>query len=203
MANNGKSEIVAPSHVLPMLGKVPSCMKVLAEREKRPQAPSPQCRSSRKTHFHKERAAAMCARSISPISSPADLLSGIEIETLDLVSACPLWTLYGLDCIMRRVLGIRERWSHRTVMISGPRTIDQVNAERSRDDLHTMLQMASQWKCGSAIFWRAIGPAELMEDLRGSSGEKHIPWTPELGPEVYAAAVQMSLYLCQHEIRGD
>jgi len=68
------------------------------------------------------------------ISSSADSrMSGIPVKTLDLVQSCPIWGgLASTSALMRRILGLRERWSHHTVMVSGPLTIEDVDRERTR-----------------------------------------------------------------------
>ena len=141
----------------------------------------------------------------SGTSSPADpRTSCVAVETLDLQCACPIWPTFNSDsALLRRIFGLRERWSYSNVLISGPQTIGEVDLERRRGDLHTMLQVQSHWLCLSKLFWRAIGPPELMEDLRGKSEGTQNRWSRAIGQERFVAAVPMSLLLCQHEIRGD
>jgi len=62
-----------------------------------------------------------------------------------------------------------------------------------------MLQTEFHFECLSTVFWRVIGPPDLLEDLRGKHRGKDVPFSPE----AFVAAMPMSLFLCQHEIRGD
>lgn len=141
------------------------------------------------------------------IIAPTDFLGfGIAVQTLDLVRSCPIWATLGPgSALLRRILGLRERWSYRTITVAGPQTTDDVDVQRTgRTDLHTMLQLSSHWACLSPVFWHAIGPPELLDDLRGKKGgTRTITWSRAVGNELFVAAVSMSLFLCQHEIRGD
>lgn len=131
---------------------------------------------------------------------------GIKVETLDLLHACPIWDA---ECgrastpFTRRILSLRERWSYQTVVTSAPLGHDEFLATTGDlgMDLQSILQLLSYWQCRTTVLWRVIGPSAVLDDLRGTNEGQPLPWTRS--DEDVAASLPLSLFLCQHEIRGD
>jgi hypothetical protein len=129
--------------------------------------------------------------------------SSVQVETLDLLHACPIWHADYLSCggapavFWRRVFRLRERWSHRTVVIAAPCDRNEILAA----DWHTSWQLLAYSQCRTTVLWRAVGPPELLADLRGNNSGRPLPW--HRSNEEVAEAAPLSLFLCQHEIRGD
>jgi hypothetical protein len=123
---------------------------------------------------------------------------GIEV-TLDLVHACPIWHAESVrlatipsELPARRVFGrfldIRRRWSFQRVTVSAPLG---KNCRIDGEDLQMLWQNMSYLRCRSEVHWKVIGPPPLMIEMDGD------PW------DKCSEAQAISMFLCQHEIRGD
>ena len=110
---------------------------------------------------------------------------GIEIETLDLLHACPIWRA---ECLRPRapffnpVHAMRERWSHKRLFVAAP----QGKGDIPVIDVQTSFQLMSYWMCRTTALWEVVGPTELLAE-----------WRNDELPYIH------SIYLCQHEIIGD
>lgn len=130
----------------------------------------------------------------------------IWVETEDLVHSCPTFDreferVGKSGPFFGRVFAMRERWSHKKVLIAAPICADQLPVE----DCHTFHQRLSYWSCRSAVFWEVVGPTEFLLDP-----DVYGPATgPRLGLGGAFAHSQIldrhsfRLFLCQHEISGD
>jgi hypothetical protein len=119
---------------------------------------------------------------------------GIVVRTLDLLRSCPTWSCPAPATFpMRRgVVALRERWSHREVIVAAPVSPDYGNPIVS-------LGFCS---CRTDLAWRILGPDALLRDLRVCTDgprefPEELPWSmrPDERPR--------TLFLCHHEIRGD
>jgi len=81
---------------------------------------------------------------------------------------------------------VRRRWSGRTVQIAAPIAKLQVPV----DEIQLQWRMLQYAWCRSPVFWKVVGPPELMEELA------------RIRTAVWGKP-GASIYLCQHEIRGD
>lgn len=114
----------------------------------------------------------------------------IEVETLDLLHSCPAWIdpapeAYPFRPAMR---ALRERWSHKIVTIGAPEGID--------------MSSLAYFGCATISVWRVLGPTQFIREVKEAVEAPDIfpealPW--EWRPERRVD----SMFLCQHEIRGD
>jgi hypothetical protein len=120
------------------------------------------------------------------------------VKTNDLLHCCPIWVyVYGPGgmnqerLFWRRARTIREAWSHKIVEIDAP--VGPHILLEEPDYMALSLWFFRSY-CQSTVYWKVIGPDELLTDLATD------PLHPGPGTEHLN---DLSLYLCQHEIRGD
>ena len=113
----------------------------------------------------------------------------IRVCSGDLLRDCPLDDHPIEDVPLfpwSRFYDLRYRWSHCAIELAAP----VGKADVPHDEIALQWQMLAYHACRSPYFWKVVGPATLMEELA------------ELPTTVWGR-YGASLYLCQHEIRGD
>jgi len=122
------------------------------------------------------------------------LSHGIIVRTEDLLQSCPV--ARSQSSFMRnhadppnfpwsQFYGLRRRWSHRVVELGAPIGFSHVPL----NEIAMQAQMLSYHACRSKLFWKVVGPPELMKELAQL-------------PTAVWGGYGASLYLCQHEIIG-
>jgi len=140
------------------------------------------------------------------VESPQRVANNIWVETEDLVQPCPIFDsdlrrVGKSGQLFGRVFAMRERWSHKRVLVAPPITIDQLPVK----DCHTLLQRPAYWMCRSVVFWKVIGPTEFLvdPDVYGPGPGRRLGMGGAfVHPEILDRH-SFRLFLCQHEIRGD
>ena len=115
----------------------------------------------------------------------------LHIETLDLLKSCPTWSC---PCLPLRpaMREFRRRWSHKWVQIGPPESPAYGDPMRA----------AAYSQCMTRTVWRVLGPAEFLREL-GDTIEGYPEFPESLSYAYRPARRPLSMYLCQHEIRGD
>ena len=119
------------------------------------------------------------------------LNGGVEVETVDLLGSCPSFSGHFslLSVMTASIIELRRRWSHRLVTVGTPAGPDCVLTD-------------ALWECDTTRLWPVIGPCEFLREVRFAVEE--VRQFPESRPGWLRPAARMrTLYLCQHEIRGD
>jgi hypothetical protein len=113
----------------------------------------------------------------------------IEVETMDLLRSCPAWVNPFPEPYPFRpaMLAFRERWSHKVVTIGPPEGIDF---------------SAGYIGCKTTCVWPVLGPPQFVREIEEVVEAKDVfpeslPWCERPERRVN------SMFLCQHEIRGD